>query len=187
MMMNLTVKSNKDRLSEIYIKISASEEVHEIEKYESIGIDYRVAKCIANICERKNIDSNLVFAILIQENPTFDHTIKGRRNRNGTYDCGLFQLNSRYMNDFEFRYWDIRNTKFDPFNYSHNSYVAISLIKTLFNVFDGDYNKVIMAYNCGATSVIRNKIPHSTKNYLKSVNENLIMLNRLNHSTRMYD
>jgi hypothetical protein len=154
-------------------------------KWQILGIDDEMANYIEHLCNKENVDVNLVLGILIRENPTFNPQITNK-NKNGTIDCGLFQLNSKYIrSDFEWRYWS-GNIEFDPFNYMHNSYIAIHHIKRLSEICKNQ-NEVIMSYNCGRNKVVNNKIPKSTVKYLYDVNKNIAMLNSIdNDITHMY-
>jgi len=93
------------------------------------------------------------------------------KNRNGTRDMGLMQLNSSNRKYFEDKFWapDHHGVKFDPMNPEHNVEVGIKYLKWLENYFDGDWSKAIMGYNAGPGNVKRNTIPTSTRGYLKFV------------------
>lgn len=146
----------------------------------SYYIDDEKAFYITSWCKSLQIDTNLVMAILMEENPNADPEAVSRKNSNGTHDMGLFQINSNYLNHFQDLYWTWDDKcledplEFDPLNWQHNSYLAIRLIKDLNNKFNGDVYKVACAYNCGASATFKNKIPETTKIYAKSI------LNRYN-------
>jgi hypothetical protein len=93
------------------------------------------------------------------------------RNRNGTRDVGLMQLNSSNRKYFEDKFWtpDHHGIKFNPMNPEHNVEVGIKYLKWLNTYFDGDWGKAIMGYNAGPGNVKRDTIPDSTRNYLKFV------------------
>ena len=129
------------------------------------------------ICEMSTeleLDSDLVIAILMVENPEFDVEAT-KKNVNGTIDCGLFQLNDRYIwTTFKNDYW-FDNIELDPFNWKHNCYLAMHHIKNLQKQLKVQ-DDVIMAYNCGISAVMNENIPPVTKVYLAKVKNNLFLL-----------
>lgn len=130
---------------------------------------------IVQLCNELELDSNLVVAILMQENPTFDPEATNK-NKNGTMDCGLFQLNDRYIwTDFVPDYWFDIDIEFNPYDWKHNTFLALHHIQYLsdkLKVFDD----VICAYNCGIGAVMNGNIPESTKIYLSKVKNNYALL-----------
>lgn len=60
-----------------------------VNKY-SFFLDDEKAEYIVQLCSDFNVDSDLVVAILIQENPTLKVDAASGPNRNGTADLGLF-------------------------------------------------------------------------------------------------
>lgn len=138
-----------------------------------------ISDYICSLSKELQIDSDLVVAHLMVENPTFDPEAI-HKNENGTFDCGMFQLSDKWTYiTFLPAFWDI-DIEFDIFNWKHNTFIACHLIKDL-----NDSLKVqddaIMAYNCGIGRVMNNTVPESTKRYLSSVKNNLIMLKNIQH------
>ena len=150
-------------------------EVHTEEPHRYQFLQKDISDYICSLSEELEIDSDLVVAILMAENPEFDPEAV-HRNVNGTIDCGLFQLNDRYIwTSFKDAYW-FHNIELDPFNWKHSAFLAIHHIAYLqkkMKVVD----EVVMAYNCGATTVMSGNIPETTKVYLKKVKTNLFLLN----------
>lgn len=138
----------------------------------------QLSNYICGLCSELNLDPNLVVGILMAENPEFN-TDAVHKNDNGTIDCGLFQLNDRYIwTSFQASYW-FDNLELDPFNWKHNTYLAVHHLNYLqkqLKVTDD----VIMAYNCGLNSVMNGKIPASTKAYLAKVKNNMFLLKENN-------
>ena len=140
-------------------------------------LDEEVAFYIESLCEDLDLDSDLVVAILMVENETFN-PLAMNKNKNGTVDVGLFQLNDKYLwATFQYTYWKT-DVELDPFNWKHNSFIAIHHIRYLFDHLHEE-DKVIMGYNCGINGVRKNKIPKSTKIYLEKVHNNLEYLKAL--------
>ena len=153
--------------------------------YDSINTKYdfmdkRKAVYIEALCKQCNVDSDRAFAHLIQENPTFDEFAINRDNANGSVDVGLFQLNDKYLwTDFVPRYW-VEGVEFDPFNWKHNAYIAIHHMAWLQEKLKVE-DDIIMAYNCGKTAVLNDRVPTSTReDYLVKVKNNLNMLRNYN-------
>lgn len=144
----------------------------EIAKYEFL--DTEMSEYICTLCKSLDLDSDLVVAHLIAENPQFDVNAK-HLNGNGTTDLGLFQLNDRYLfTTFKDKYWK-ETYEIDPFNWQHNTYIAIHLIKDLQDKFENQ-DDAIMAYNGGSGAVMTGNIKPLTRYYLQKVNLNLQFL-----------
>lgn len=138
-----------------------------------------ISNYICVLCEELELDSDLVVAILMQENPTFNVNATNK-NQNGTMDCGLFQLNDRYIwTVFVPDYWVDIDIEFNPFNWKHNTFLALHHIKYLLDkikIIDDS----VMAYNCGIGAVMNNNIPEVTRVYLSRVKNNYNLLKNKN-------
>lgn len=133
-----------------------------------------VSDYICSLSKELQIDSDLVVAHLMVENPAFDPEAI-HKNENGTFDEGFFQLNDASIyKTFLSAYWDI-DVEFNPFNWKHNTFIACHFIKDL-NESVKVQDDAIMAYNCGLGRVMNNTIPASTYRYLASVKNNLTLL-----------
>ena len=139
-------------------------------------IDDEKAYYIEDWCKTIDIDPNLVMAILMQENPDAKIDAVSKPNINGSVDMGLFQLNSKYVyTTFKDAYWEFDKewmtdpAEFNPMNWQHNSYVAIRLIKDLYDTFNGDIEKIAAGYNCGTGRTLKGNLPAATIAYQKSV------------------
>lgn len=144
----------------------------------SFFLDNGKAKFIVTLCKNLEVDSDLVIAILMKENPNLIEDAESKENKNGTHDLGYFQLNDRCLYEeggFLDLYWDDSFPEFDPYNWMYNSFVAINHIKSLSTQFgDNNYELIAAAYNCGAGRTISGNIPSSTEiYYVPSVLENL--------------
>lgn len=133
-----------------------------------------VSNYICDMCDELGLDSDLTVARLMVENPEFNPEAT-HRNENGTIDVGLFQLNDYYLwTTFKTRYW-FDNIQLDPFNWKHNTYIALHHMKYLDDKFKVQDDS-IMAYNCGEGNVMNETIPASTLVYLAKVKNNLFLL-----------
>lgn len=129
---------------------------------------------ICDMCAELEMDSDLAVARLMVENPEFNPEAT-HRNENGTIDVGLWQLNDYYLwTSFKNKYW-FDNIPLDPFNWKHNTYIALHHMKYLDDKFKLE-DDAIMAYNCGEGNVMNGTIPASTKAYLAKVKNNLFLL-----------
>ena len=129
---------------------------------------------ICALCDGLNLDSDLVVAHLLVENPEFDADAI-HKNINGTVDLGLFQLNDRYLwTTFKDAYW-FDNIELDPFNWKHNTYIALHLMADLHKEFKVQ-DDAIMAYNGGRGNVMNGTVKPETYDYLRKVKNNFMLL-----------
>ncbi len=129
---------------------------------------------ICNLAKELRIDSDIAVSILMVENPEFNPDATNR-NKNGTNDLGLWQMNDMYVYSvFVKSYWDI-DTDFNPYNWKHSTFLAMHHIEFLLRSLKVQ-DDAIMAYNCGRGRVIDNDIPAITRQYLAKVNNNLKLL-----------
>ena len=133
-----------------------------------------MSEYICSMSEELKIDPDLVVAILLQENPTFDPSAE-HKNPNGTFDLGIGQLNTASIyTAFLPEYWDIP-VEFNPFNWKHNLFICMHYIQDLSNYLKIE-DDIIMAYNAGIGRVSTGDIPSSTYKYLAAVKNNLCLL-----------
>ena len=158
-----------------YIAVDFSiEDVAEDTEHKYSFLNKSLSDYICNLSAELGIDSDLVVSILMVENPEFNPDVM-HKNINGTIDCGLFQLNDRYLwTTFKNSYW-VDNIELDPFNWKHNCFIAmhhLAYLQEKLKVAD----EVVMAYNCGIGAVMNNEVPASTKVYLCKVKNNMVLL-----------
>ena len=152
--------------------ISEEEMTEEPHRYQFLS--KALSDYICDYSSELGIDSNLIVAILMVENPEFNPEAI-HKNENGTLDCGLFQLNDRYVwTTFKQAYW-FDNLELDPFNWKHNAFIAMNHIKALQDQLKL-LDEVIMAYNCGVGAVMNGNIPPATRVYLAKVKNNMVLL-----------
>lgn len=144
-------------------------------KYAFLPAEY--SNYICEMSAALEVDSDLVVAILMVENPDFDPNAI-HRNDNGTLDVGLFQSNDRYLwTTFKDRYW-FDNLELDPFNWKHSTFIALHHIKYLQDKLKVE-DSVILAYNGGEYAVMSDDIKPSTYRYLSDVKNNLFLLREI--------
>ena len=174
-MQKITIKNQEKALLTIEMAFDSMDYENIETKYDFM--DKRKAVYIEELCKSENVDSDLMFAHLMKENPTFDEFAINRDNINGSVDIGLFQLNDYYLwTDFVPRYW-IEGVDFDPFNWKHNAYIAVHHIAWLQKNLKVE-DDVIMAYNCGIGAVMNGNIPDRTKTYYANVKLNMKLLEK---------
>lgn len=173
-MLGMNFQKNKSKLI-VHTDFENTKILEEIIEPKYNFMPAEISNYICILSDELELDSDLVVAILMNENPTFNSEATNR-NKNGTMDCGLFQLNDRYIwTDFVPDYWFDIDVEFNPYNWKHNSFLALHHIRYLSNklkVFDD----IIMAYNCGIGAVMNGNIPESTRIYLKRVLNNYNLL-----------
>ena len=137
-------------------------------------LEPEISDYICALCDGLKLDSDLVVAHLLVENPEFNPDAI-HKNDNGTVDLGLFQLNDKYLwTTFKNDYW-FDNVELDPFNWKHNTYIALHLMADLHKEFKVQ-DDAIMAYNGGRGAVMNGIIKPRTVVYLREVKNNYILL-----------
>lgn len=149
-----------------YYEFNISEVKEETEwKYDMLPAE--MSDYICSLCEQLDLDSDLVVAIILKENPELNPEAI-HRNPNGSLDLGIGQLNSNYLYSvFLPAYWKLEE-EFDPFNWKMNVYLMtkhIAYLSKELKVFDD----IVCAYNCGAGRTMSGDIPASTRSYLATV------------------
>lgn len=173
----LSFNAGKKQTKVVAVDFTVEEETEqEIGVWKYQFLKKELSDYICGLCNEMEINSDLIVAILMKENPEFNPEAT-HRNENGTIDVGMFQLNDRYVwTTFKDNYW-FDNVELDPFNWKHNTYLAVHHIEYLqkqLKVMDD----VIMAYNCGIGAVMNGNIPDRTKSYYANVKLNMKLLNK---------
>jgi hypothetical protein len=86
-------------------------------------------------------------------------------NSNGTYDYGLFQLNSNYIEYFGWRY-SVQDL--NPFDWESSAEAAIAYLRCLYES-TGSWYEAILAYNCGLSKLRSGSIPESSLRYADAI------------------
>jgi soluble lytic murein transglycosylase-like protein len=88
------------------------------------------------------------------------------QNQNGTADLGLFQLNSRYLDEFSTRF--NAGVPIDPFDPWTNARVALRLLATLHHVTK-TWHGAVAAYNAGLGRWRTGQLPERTLAHIARV------------------
>ena len=175
-MIGINYQKQKSKLI-VHINFDDTEIQEEIIEPKYNFMPAEISNYICVLSDELELDSDLVVAILMNENPTFNPEATNK-NKNGTTDCGLFQLNDRYIwTDFVPDYWFDIDVEFNPYNRKHNTFLALHHIQYLsdkLKVFDD----IIISYNCGIGAVKNGNIPESKKTYLSKVKNNFNLLKK---------
>lgn len=138
-------------------------------------LNQNVSNYIEDLSAELGLDPDLVVAHLMVENPKFDPEAT-HKNENGTFDCGLMQLNDRYIYTvFVPAYWDFKDVEFNPFNWKHNLFLSMHHIRYLNETLKVQ-DDAIAAYNAGKGRVLEGTLPYSTVLYVAAVKNNYKLL-----------
>lgn len=169
---------SKKRTRIVHVDFELSE-TSEKEEWKYPFMKKEFSDYIEQLSDELGIDSDLSVSILMVENPNFDPDAENK-NKNGTRDLGLYQLNDRYIwSVFVPGYWDIE-VEFNPFNWKHNTFLALHHLQALQDSLKVQ-DDVIASYNAGLGAVMNHKIPASTYNYVASVKNNYKLLKEVNN------
>lgn len=121
-------------------------------------------------CEYWEVPVEIAIAVAVVESNFIMKT--SSKNSNGSYDIGIFQLNSQYVDWFEETLWhDWRG--FNPNDPHDNIEMGIIYLRYLHNQ-TGDWEETIKAYNTGLNGLKLK--PESAWNYFTKVMETLITM-----------
>lgn len=109
------------------------------------------------------------FARMLKVESNFNSRAVGGPNRNGSYDYGIAQFNSMYLDVFAS---DYGYEKFDPFDPYTAIEVSAKHLSFLYSKL-GSWELAFAAYNCGLSAVRRGKIPQSTRQYVAKIMEDV--------------
>lgn len=106
-------------------------------------LDQRAVTCIAAAAQRYQVPELLLHAVLLKENGRPGHCSK---NKNGTQDCGLAQINSSWASYFQkygIPYEIIKNDA------CMNIYASAYILRSFYSRKGMDWGKAVVAYNIG--------------------------------------
>jgi hypothetical protein len=138
-----------------------------------VWFDQKLKLYIMKTCREEQVPYLLVFK-LIERESQWRKDIAHNRDKKGNIkstDYGLLQINSLNVPTFIGLYKD-RNRTVKSYDIVHNSYdnvqIGIRHLHDLYSLF-GDWEKAILAYNCGSKAVFANRIPATTIAYAKNI------------------
>ncbi len=112
---------------------------------------------IKRVSEKYGVDPDVIASIIQSESFGYTYAI-GRDGEMGLMQPDPDKHPKEFMADY--------NRIFDP---EVNIDLGTSIFKSYLVEFHGNYKKAVEAYNSGGHSVIRNRIPKSTKEYVRNV------------------
>jgi len=148
-----TLREEKLLQNSYRIKIQQEEQKEKEEiKYFNIPLNHDIQDIIFEYCSRYDVGIPLVLAVIEQETGGTFNTKLVYKNKNGTKDFGLMQLNSSNHKWFAEM---IKEPNFDPLNVRHNLHAGIKFLSILKDQFIGKYSDdelriwVCNSYNMG--------------------------------------
>jgi len=130
-----------------------------------IFIPKQYRESIYKACTEVKIPQDIL-ARIIEAESSWDYTKKSLPNKNGTIDHGLCQLNSKSLEDFQYRY--NKGETIDPYNPELSIRIAARYLASLQKITN-DWRKTVAAYNCGLSKVKANAIPVNTQKYVEKI------------------
>jgi len=125
-------------------------------------------KHLENLSKKFNVPLNVIQAIVNHESGWKPDAIGHNK---GSEDIGLMQLNSKYIADFEKRFWKHDDIKFDPKNPFHNAEIGVAYLADLHKQTNDNkwWEKTITAYNIGPGAVNKGLNKEAGEKYLKII------------------
>lgn len=108
-------------------------------------------QCIADASVRYQVPELLLHAVMRKENGRMG---KASRNKNGTYDVGLSQINTSWVKHFARYGIRLEHLLYDTCT---NLQASAYILKDNANKFKGDWFKAIVAYNIGPNNWTPNR------------------------------
>jgi len=105
------------------------------------------------------------FSKMLEVESNFNPRAVSGPNADGSYDYGLAQLNSKYLDEFGWRY---KFGTIDPFNPEQAIHVAGKHLSVLY-AHTGTWEKAFMAYNIGLSRVLSGKISGAGVEYVNKI------------------
>lgn len=125
----------------------------------AVFVDIIVDSCLEN-----NVPI-YYFCKMLEVESKFDPRCVSAQNPDGSYDYGIAQFNSSYIEEFAWRYgFD----KFDPFDPVQSIQMATKHLAVLYK-HTGDWKLAFTAYNAGLSRVRSGKIPARTEHYIQCI------------------
>jgi len=120
-----------------------------LEFYDRYTRSRKITEVIIKYSLEKNIPLHMMFSLARRESG-FNTRLESR-NRDGSWDYGLFQLNS----------FHVKWTRVDFFNIEKNTMAAAGLMQWLLKEFKRD-DLALAAYNAGYGKIKNKEIPYTT-------------------------
>lgn len=126
--------------------------------------DEKLIAFTKEISEQYGIPTDLFFAIGINESG-FRNVRSYSNNKDGSYDIGIFQLNSKYLKYYERVFW-YKEIDFNVWNERHNIEMAAIYLSHLYS-YTKSWREAIAAFNTGLHGL--KKYPESANIYVAKI------------------
>lgn len=132
---------------------------------EPVAVPERYQQYLHDLCVEYFVPY-IVVARLIKIESNFNKNALGY-NTNDTYDIGIAQVNSEYLDYFKLKYFE-----FDPFDPYQSLKFCVNHLSSLYKDTN-DWYLAVAAYNAGLGRVLRGSIPESTLRYCEIIFKDL--------------
>lgn len=122
----------------------------------------RYRQLTLRVLKESKIPAEIFIAMIMRESSWRANAVN-TKNKNGSVDYGIAQLNSNCLEEFKWKFYN--NKEYDPMNPVPSLWIASRLLKAHYGEF-GTWPKAISAYNCGPERVRKGKIPETTRTHV---------------------
>lgn len=131
-------------------------------------IPYKYRYFVLYFCANHSVPVKLVYATFYWESGWSNKAIGKNES---SYDIGICQLNSRYLEGHARVYFKSGHVGyFNPYNGFHNLEVGLNILDGLYVACDYSYKCALLSYNAGyATVMVYKNIPDSAYHYVRSI------------------
>jgi hypothetical protein len=129
-----------------------------------VAVPKQYYNMIVMVCDFYDIPE-YPFSKMLEVESNFNPMAVSGPNANGTYDYGIAQLNSAYLEEFGWRY---KFGKIDPFDPEQSIHVAAKHLSVLYEHI-GSWEKAFMAYNIGLSRVLSGRTSKNGVEYVDKI------------------
>lgn len=124
-----------------------------------------IAFRVLTVAVQEEVPRGIALSLVLQENPELN-PVAINKNSNRSIDYGMSQLNSKYIDEFEEKYWKKEDGKFDKFNIENNVTISFRLLRKLYDKYNSWF-LALKAYNGGESRVYKKTSTKYAKEILK--------------------
>ncbi len=142
-------------------------ELDKVEEPKTVKVKFpeEYQSFIDRYCDFYNVPEWIVYGIISVESRWKVSVVN--KNSNGSYDVGLGQLNSNYLDYYIEKFWN-EPVDFNPENGYHNMYIVIRQLDWLKGLHTS-WEDVIKAYHIGNTALKNGDKPNTAELYFQKV------------------
>lgn len=123
----------------ISVVAEETSEVSSVQYFKPEALSPELFDVVVSECNSTGLPVNVALAIMKTETQTFA-TNSTNHNNNGSYDCGIMQINSTNINSFA-KIYKCPEFASDPYNPVSNITVGIRHLASMWNVYINKYNQ----------------------------------------------